>query len=308
MAAVTVVNPGSESYEIAGAAEASDTDRAFTSSERVPRTRDGRLGNGAVRAREIDFSTPLNSQIGRLSIAADAGDIDAICKLVRSFDYCRGIGRMQGVEESLYEEAAALEADGQELIGGVIEEIRRSDDEIMQAQAFCSNLGVSVEYELTRRLLQAADRGDVLAMNRFVFGPPIEGSSALDMSGAMHIFRKNVHVVLKSAAFHGDIRAIQALYYAQKSGAISTDYGDVKVDRDPELIAAIAQVLIEFGDSDVRYEASEHLSSSEVGSGIMSSARSAQLREKMRKSLLRTGVRNSSNPGFGRGIPSSSCG
>ncbi len=265
--------------------------------------RDARIPGGVEADRqidpakiEIDFSTPLRSQIGRLSRAADAGDFKAICSLVKSFDYCRSLDSMKTMQDVLYEEAVSIRENGSSEIDALVEDIRRSEDRIAKAAEFCEALGVSVNTELARRLLQAAEKGDLNAMNQFVFNPPLGGGSAFEESDAIIVFKKNAPAILERAALGGDMKAIVAIYNAHKSGILDTDFGNIPVKTDRELLIAVSHVLVEFGETNVRGEAVEYISSGEVANEVMNSGRAKHLRERIRTSVLRSSTRGGPLP------------
>jgi hypothetical protein len=248
----------------------------------------------APQDREIDFSTPLRLQVKRLSTAADRGDANAVCKLIKSFSYCTNIKEMQVVRESMLTAAAEHQQHAGESVKA-LDEIINYENDIQKASVFCTGLArVSVESELTRRLLQAAEAGDIGAMQRFVFDPPLRAEAPLSVADAMVLYSKKAPEILKEMAFRGDIQAIQALYEAHSGGFLVTDFGDVPVERDPEILAAAADVLVEFGESYVQKDVSDRLASGTIKSAASTSRRSAQLREIMRKSVM--GMANAKSP------------
>jgi hypothetical protein len=102
----------------------------------------------------------------------------------------------------------------------------------------------------------------------------------------MLIYSKKAPKMLREMAFHGDMKAIQMLYEANSGGVMHTRFGEVQFDRDPDLHSAVADVLVEFGDSDVQREVSAQLASGRIKSASMTSTRSAQIRDRLRKSVV----------------------
>jgi hypothetical protein len=260
-------------------------DRMAVSHGQSAHTVDSVVERSALKDSEIDFSMPLHSQLKQLSLAADGGDANAICRLVKSLEHCNGIHRMENNNETLF--AALLRnSEDKDDSEEIVDEIIKFENDIDKAQAFCSDLSISIESELTRRLLQAADHGDIDAMERLIFDPPLISDTPLSVAEAMILYKTKAPDVLNKMAFYGNMKAIQALYDAHSSGVISTGFGNVPVERDSELLAAVADVLVELGDTDVRKDVSERLASGAIKSAILTSKRSAQLRERLRKSVM----------------------
>jgi hypothetical protein len=274
---------GVESHSQMARSSGSDTHPDITAAE-----------TSAPQDREIDFSTPLRLQVKRLSAAADRGDANAVCKLIKSFEYCKNIVEMESARESFLVAAAEHQQNNGESVND-LDEIIKYENDIQKAYDFCTDLaGVSVESELTRRLLQAAEAGDIGAMQMFVFDPPLSAEAPLSVADAMVLYSKKAPEILKEMAFLGDVQAIEALYEAHSRGFFAKDFGDVPVDRDPEILAAAADVLVEFGESYVQKDVSDRLASGTIKSAASTSRRSAQLRERMRKSVM--GMANAKSP------------
>jgi hypothetical protein len=262
---------------------------------------DSMAEHASIRGRDIDFSMPLHLQLKQLSLAADRGDANAICKLVKSLAHCQGIDRMVNNKESLL---ATLSRNAIDIKNAekMVDEVIQYEDDIHKAQAFCSDLGISIESELTKRLLQAADHGDISALERLAFDPPLTADAPLNAAETTLHYKERAPEFLRQLAFHGDVNAIKALYDAHSSGVIGTQFGDIPVERDSELLAAITDVLVELGDAEVRSDVSELIASGAIKSAIPTSARSVQLRDRLRKSVVEatTGKPPNRESGFDR--------
>jgi hypothetical protein len=259
--------------------------RMAASHQRIAHIAESMAEHSSIQGRDIDFSMPLYLQLNRLSLAADRGDTNAICKLVKSLEHCKGIDRMVNNNEVLL---AALSRDSRDKKDAeeMVDEVIQYENDIQKAQAFCSDLNISIESELTKRLLQAADHGDIGALERLAFDPPLTADAPLSVAETMLLYRRKAPEFLSKLAFYGDMNAIKALYEAHSSGVISTQFGDVPVERDSDLLAAVADVLVELGDAEVRGDVSERIASGAIRSAILTSRRSVQLRDKLRKSIV----------------------
>jgi hypothetical protein len=293
------LNLAAEDHEISSdnkerAAGMESQNHVVRSSETSPHTAITTAETPSPQDREIDFSTPLRLQLKRLSAAADRGDANAACKLIKSFFYCINIEEMLVIRKSMLDAAA----EHRQHTGGSVhelDEIINHENGIQKAYDFCTNLsGLSVESELTRRLLQAAENGDIGAMQRFVFDPPLRAESPLSVAGAMVLYSEKAPEILKEMAFLGDIHAVQTLYQAHSKGFFATNFGDVPVERDPEILAAAADVIVEFGDPYFQKDVSDLLASGMIKSAALTSRRSEQFRERMRKSVV--GMANLNSP------------
>lgn len=261
---------------------------------RTPETASGMGPSHAVRSdSRVDHSIPLSEQYDGLRAAADAGDIRAICKLVRSLDYCVNGSRSIEIPDSVLhlavEGAADAEHGSDNRLDEIATEIEKTHLQASRVQWFCANLPVEKDGELTKRLYQAAQRGDLGAMVRFSLDPPL-GQMSLANAEAVSLFMKEAPRLLENAVMHGDMRAVRAMYSAQTTGILDTDFGGIPVDRNPELLAAAANLLRESGDEDTRREVEEYLASApaEVRS-LSASSKVQQLQRRIRSARLRSG-------------------
>ncbi len=279
---------------------------------RTPEAAPGMGPSHAVQAHSrIDHSIPLSEQYDGLRAAADAGDIRAICKLVRSLDYCVNGSRSIEVPDSVLSLAIEGSADAQSgsdnRLDEIATEIEKTHQSASRVQWFCANLPVDKDGELTKRLYQAAQRGDLDAMVRFSLDPPL-GQMSLANVEAVSLFKKEAPRLLENAAMRGDMRAVRAVYSAQTTGVLDTDFGGVPVDRNPELLVAAANLLRESEDEETRREVEAYLASApaEVRS-LSASSKVQQLQRRIRSARIRSGS-TASPPTATGSNPHSVCG
>jgi hypothetical protein len=278
-------------------------DRETVSSDSGTRSIGGQWRSGMSGA-TVDFSVPLSKQYDRLKVAADRGDLRAVCKLIRSFEHCVKGSREAEMVESLLDRAAK-EPDENPKIDGVLSEIEEQQSRAQKVDWFCADLPVDKDVELTRRTYQAAELGDLGAMVRFSTDPPL-GQITLANAEAGYLFTKEAPRILEKAVMRGDINAIRSMFYAQTSGVLDTDYGSVPVDRNPAMLVATADVLRAFADQQVRADVDEYFGSppSDVMK-IASSSAVQQLQMEIRKAVLEsdTGISAGNPPASPRSRP-----
>lgn len=277
--------------------EAPSIETAMRKPGAAPRTVETAPGMGSSHAvksdSRVDHSTPLSEQYEGLRAAADAGDFRAICKLVRSLDYCVSGSRSIEIPDSMLHLAIEGSADAphgnDNRLDEIATEIEKTQLLASRVEWFCADLPVDKDGELTKRLYQAAQKGDLGAMVRFSLDPPL-GQMSLANAEAVSLFKKEAPRLLENAMMHGDMRAVRAMYSAQTMGVMDTDFGGVPVDRNPELLAVAANLLRESGDEETRREVEEYLASApaEVRS-LSASPKVQQLQRRIRSARLRSG-------------------
>lgn len=232
-----------------------------------------------------DFSVPLSRQYDRLKYAAEHGDMHAICKLIKSFDYCVNESKHIRDVEDMMDRAASSAGEGGNS-DGVLSQIYEIQSKADKAVWFCSDLPVDNDSELMRWIHQAAERGDVAAMVRFSIDPPI-GEITLNNVDAAYLFKKESPKILEKAVRHGDISAIRSMFQAQVSGFIGSGYGVVPIDRNPVMLIATAEVLMAYGDDLIKADVDAYLRSAPHDvAKARSSAAAHQLKEVIEEAVI----------------------
>jgi hypothetical protein len=211
----------------------------------------------------------------------------AVCKLVRSLEYCAN-GHRNGDMIDLLIDEAAKEVDGSEAHKTAFAAIEEHQRQAEKVEWYCSALQVPISGERMRRLHQAAEFGDVGAMVRFSLNPPLDRVT-IENANEAGLFRDEAPRMLERAVLLGDLNAVRAMFMAQRVGILDTDYGSIPVPRNTEMLIATANVLREFADQQTRSDVEEYLAvmpPQEIPP--FSSTKALRLQKRIREALVRS--------------------
>ena len=196
-------------------------------------------GAEPVNALDLPRTQALAEVFDSLAIAADAGDVDAACRLAWDLDLCD--------RQDEYAEAQEFWIDAASRHQPESDEERRAaahaaslGAQLRRSKYVCRGLAPDQLAQAGGRMYRAGVAGHPLSMTRFALDPGFGETIELQEIDLALLFRQNAVPLLEMAADSGDVRALVVLASAYHEGEMETPYGSLGVGRDPAAALGVA--------------------------------------------------------------------